>query len=108
MRRGTDKGQRKPITSSGLRKVFETTCKTAGIRDFRIHDFRHTFGTQLLRETRNLALVQKALDHSDIASTLRYVHVLDDEVAEGMDLLGKYRSYPGAQNLLATQRLKKA
>ena len=55
----------------------------AGVKDFRFHDYRHDFGTKLLRETGNLKLVQKALNHRDIKSTLRYAHVLDADVASG-------------------------
>ena len=55
--------------------------------DFHIHDLRHDFASKLLRSSRNLALVQKALGHSDIKSTARYAHVLDDEVSEAMDAM---------------------
>ena len=49
-----------------------------------IHNLRHDFALKLLRSSRNLALVQKALGHSDIKSTVRYAHVFDDEVVEAM------------------------
>ena len=57
----------------------------AGVKDFRFHDYRHDFGTKLLRETGNLKLVQKALNHRDIKSTLRYAHVLDEDVATAVE-----------------------
>ena len=47
----------------------------------RFHDFRHDFGTKLLRATGNLKLVQRALNHANIKTTTRYAHVLDDQVA---------------------------
>jgi len=65
--------------------------KRAGIKDFRIHDLRHDFATKLLRSTRNLKLVQKALNHRDITSTLRYAHVLDEEVADAMEEFAQER-----------------
>jgi integrase len=65
--------------------------KTAGVVGFRFHDFRHDFGTRLLRETGNLKLVQKALNHSDIKSTLRYAHVLDSELVEAPERFAKSR-----------------
>ena len=52
--------------------------------DFRFHDFRHNVGTKLLRETGNLKLVQRALNHADLETTARYAHVLDSDVAEAM------------------------
>jgi site-specific recombinase XerD len=61
------------------------------VSDFRFHDYRHDFATKLLRETHNLKLVQKALNHADIKTTTKYAHVLDDEVAAGMDAVQKSR-----------------
>ncbi len=54
-------------------------------RDFRFHDFRHNLATKVLRETGNLKLVQRLLNHSDIATTTRYAHVLDGEVADALE-----------------------
>ncbi len=48
--------------------------KKAGVTDFRFHDFRHDFGTKLLRKTGNLKLFAKALNHADLTATARYAH----------------------------------
>lgn len=61
------------------------------MEDFRFHDFRHDLATKLLRQTGNLKTVQKALSHSDIKTTTRYAHVLDEEVAEALESLSKQR-----------------
>ena len=66
----------------------------AGVKDFRFHDFRHDFATKLLRDTGNLKLVQKALNHADIKSTLRYAHVLDEDVAAAVERVAKSRKNP--------------
>ena len=63
----------------------------ARVSDFRFHDYRHDFATKLLRETRNLKLVQRALNHADIKTTTKYAHVVDDEVAAGLDAMQKSR-----------------
>lgn len=83
--KGEEKGKRQPITYSGFRRVMRTALKQAGIEDFHIHDLRHDFASKLLRKTRDLALVKKAMGHADIKSTLRYAHVLEDDVAAGME-----------------------
>lgn len=82
------KGIRRPITYSGLRRAIRKALQDAGITDFHIHDLRHDFASKLLRHTRNLKLVQEALGHSDIASTIRYAHVLGDEISAGMEGMG--------------------
>lgn len=78
------KGRRYPVTYNGLKSLWKRTRKAAGVTGFRFHDFRHDLGTKLLRSTGNLKLVQRALNHSDIKTTTRYAHVLDDEVAEAL------------------------
>ena len=85
------RGQRYPVTYSGLKSAWKRIRANAGVSDFRFHDFRHDFATKLLRETRNLKLVQRALNHADIKTTTKYAHVVDDEVAAGLDAMQKSR-----------------
>jgi integrase len=90
-REGRMKGDRYPITYNGVKSHWRYLRRTAGVADFRFHDFRHDFGTKLLRETGNLKLVQKALGHANLKTTSRYAHVLDDEVADAMERVEKSR-----------------
>lgn len=83
------RGQRYPITYEGLKSQWKRIRTTAGVENFRFHDFRHDVGTKLLRMTGNLKTVQKALNHADIKTTTRYAHVLDEEVAADMERLAK-------------------
>lgn len=48
------------------------------------HVLRHTFATDLLRETKNIRLVQKALGHSDVSTTMIYTHVFDEELEDAL------------------------
>jgi len=48
------------------------------------HALRHTFATDLLRETKNIRLVQKALGHSDVSTTMIYTHVFDEELEDAL------------------------
>jgi integrase len=88
------KGDRMAITATGLRQAHGTALKRSGITDFRIHDFRHTMATRLLRETGNPKLVQMNLDHASLASTARYMHVLDREVTDARAKVTTYRTGP--------------
>jgi integrase len=50
------------------------------VADIRWHDLRGTFGSRLLRKTRNLAWVKEALGHASTNTTMRhYAHVLNDD-----------------------------
>ena len=97
--KGHAKGARLPITPSGLKTLWRRSKRPRdeGLSlpaDLRFHDLRHDFATKLLRETRNLKLVQRALHHSKIETTTRYAHVLDEEVAAGMEAMSAKRRRP--------------
>jgi integrase len=83
--KGKVRGHRFPLTREGIKTAWRRLRKNAEVSGFRFHDYRHNFGTKLLRKTGNLKLVQRALNHADIATTTRYAHVLDTEVAEAME-----------------------
>jgi integrase len=93
-RDGRVKGVRYPLTVSGVKTAWRRLRKRAAVEGFRFHDFRHDFGTKLLRQSRNLKLVQKSLNHADIKTTMRYAHVLDSEVTEAIDRLQKSQGQP--------------
>jgi len=63
---GQVKGQRYPITPEGAKTQWRRLVARAKVKNFRFHDIRHDVGTKLLRQTGNLKIVQKALNHSDI------------------------------------------
>jgi integrase len=85
----TIQGQRYPLTPGGVRDVWGQIRKAAGVDGFRFHDFRHNLATKVLRETGNLKLVSRLLNHTNIATTARYAHVLDDEVADALERVTK-------------------
>ncbi len=88
-RAGRVRGERYPLTYNGVKSIWKRIRKGAAVDGFRFHDFRHDVGTKLLRETGNLKLVQKALNHSDIKTTTRYAHVLTEEVAAALDKISR-------------------
>lgn len=100
------KGARYPITYSGVKSYWRRHRKRTGltggqgIEGFRFHDFRHDLGTKLLRKTGNLKMVQKALNHRNIKTTLKYAHVLDEDLREGLESVSDDR----AQVSVATEK----
>lgn len=100
------KGQRYPITYEGAKTEWQRTRARAGIEDFRFHDIRHDVGTKTLRETGNLKLVQKVLNHRDIKTTTRYAHVLDDEVAAALERVAQSRKKSRNKRAKASNALK--
>jgi integrase len=96
------KGLRYPITKDGLRRVWNGVRTAAnlpmeGADRFRYHDLRHDFATKLLHTVKAetpaaaLKIVQKALDHAKITTTMRYAHVTADDVAAGLEAVADER-----------------
>lgn len=81
-------GKRYPLTKEGTKTAWRRLRKRAGIAagpdGFRLHDARHNLATKLLRETGNLKLVSQALNHTKLETTMKYAHVLRDEVAAAL------------------------
>ena len=48
------------------------------------HTLRHTYATDLYRQTKDIRLVQKALGHADLSTTMIYTHIVDDELENAL------------------------
>jgi len=71
-----------PLQPRYVRWMVGEVARAAGItyKDVHPHTLRHTFATDLLRATKNLRLVQKALGHENIGTTQIYTHIVDEEL----------------------------
>lgn len=81
----TSKGTQ--VATSHLRRSVKRYARDANIEEVeRVspHTLRHTFATRLYRETGKIRLVQKALGHSDLSTTMIYTHVVDEELEGAM------------------------
>lgn len=83
---GLIRGQRYPLTEAGLKTAMRRAVPKAGIENFRFHDTRHTAGTRALRAS-NLRVVQKLLGHSDIQTTTKYAHAMDDDLRAALNAI---------------------
>jgi integrase len=77
------------LDGSALRRRYVGALKTAGLRELRFHDLRHTFATRLIAKA-DIARVQEWMGHADIQTTRKYLHFAprpDDAllVAEAFD-----------------------
>lgn len=83
-----------PLNPSALRNHLYKAMKAVGIqrtkRQHGFHIFRHSAGTLLYAQSRDLKLVQGTLGHADISTTSDiYVHLDDKIVGEGMEILAR-------------------
>ena len=75
------------VSTRYMREMVKRMARRAGVQEVgRVspHSLRHTFATDLLATTKNIRLVQKALGHADLNTTMRYVHVWDEQLEEAL------------------------
>lgn len=74
-----------PLNDRYLRAMVERVARKANItKHVHPHTLRHTFATDIYRETKNIRLVQKALGHADLSTTMIYTHIVDDELEDAL------------------------
>lgn len=64
----------RPLDASALRRRYRRAQESAGVRPLRFHDLRHTFGSLLAMRGVDVVTIQKAMGHSALATTSRYLH----------------------------------
>jgi integrase len=123
-KRGYKKGERLPLNYQTIGTMFRRARAQAAksipsIADLRIHDLRHTFASRLLREGRDLLVVKRALAHSSVKVTERYLHILQEDIERHMvgmevrssEMMERKRSHKnptGAIEVAKSRYVKKA
>jgi len=79
----------KGVPVHDIRKSYSTALRKSGITNFRFHDLRHTFASQLVMSGIDLNTVRELLGHKDIAMTLRYSHLAQSHKQRAVEVLGK-------------------
>ncbi|MFA6449125.1 MAG: site-specific integrase [bacterium] len=76
--------------------ITDATERAAAIKKNRItfHTLRHTFGTHLMAVTGKPNVVKEAMGHSDLKTTQRYCHVIEEQQRAGINALAEAFYYP--------------
>lgn len=76
-------GGLRALPDSSISKAKSDYARKAGIREIRLHDFRHSCASLLINHGANITLVSKYLGHSDIKMTLNtYSHFYKSKLEE--------------------------
>lgn len=67
-----------------LKKAWAGLMTAAGIKDFRMHDCRHTFASKLVQQGVSLSVVRDLLGHATTEMTERYSHLADTDLRDAM------------------------
>lgn len=72
------RGKANPISKNAVQKMVMKYAKAYG-KNLTAHGLRHSFGTFLFQETKDIRGVQEALGHSSMETTQIYTHMFEDD-----------------------------
>ena len=89
----------KAIDNAQVQIAFQEALRRSGIEDFRFHDLRHTFASNLVMEGIELNDVRELLGHKSISMTLRYAHLSPKHKTKVVSILDRLMAEkPMSQN----------
>ena len=71
-----------------IKRFWEDVRAKAELPAVRIHDLRHTFASLLVSGGMTLPMIGKLLGHTQVQTTQRYAHKLDDPLRAGLEQVG--------------------
>jgi integrase len=83
-----------PHGGGKLQQVYdslESSCAAVGLEDVTLHTFRHTFCTRLAAAGVDVRTIKELAGHSSIATTLRYMHLVESNVHAAIAKLTQYQ-----------------
>lgn len=98
-------GNSVPLGDETIRKRKNNNCKTANVKQIRIHDFRHSCASLLINNGADITLVAKYLGHSKIDETLNtYSHMFKNKLNNIIGLIDNLND--NAKNNIDNEILK--
>lgn len=91
------------INGNMVTMAFRRACKRAGIEDFKLHDCRHCYASNLTMGGENLRTVQTLLGHKSTRMTERYSHLSPEHLKRAVQNLEKTLNFISNGHYLGTE-----
>lgn len=72
-----------------LKAFWRSVKEAADLKDYRMHDNRHTHASHHVSNGLSLPIFGRLLGHTNPSSTQRYAHLADDPLREAAEIMGK-------------------
>ena len=82
----------KPISKEYVARLFKKACKKAQTPEYRFHDLRHTFNTNMVKAGVQKSVIMRLTGHKTLAMFLRYSHLDREQSESAMESLGELLS----------------
>ena len=83
--------RQKPLRTARLLRRLRLRRLRVLLPDLHWHDLRHTFATRWLRDRGPIARLQQVLGHSTITQTMRYAHLVTEDLHEAQRAIDAVR-----------------
>lgn len=80
----------KPYDKQVFQREWVALVKKAKIEPIRFHDLRHTVGTRLAEIGIPINVIREYMAHSDIKTTMQYVHTASYQLQKAAELFNSY------------------
>ena len=81
-----------PISKEYMARLFKKACKEARTPEYRFHDLRHTFNTNMVKAGVQKSVIMRLTGHKTLAMFLRYSHLDREQSESAMESLGELLS----------------
>jgi len=80
-----------------LRRAYRTAIRRANLKDFRGHDARHSYATEMLAQGLSLGEIGLLLGHKSVSMTRRYAHLIESRSIDAVSKMSD-QIFKGVEN----------